>query len=175
MINLSILKEMRHSPIRNYVVPGVTSWLIGHPHKNGCTRMFTCDRDHFEPVIPHSHRFNMLSVVLKGEVMNLTWNIESSEDLYAKVTQKYWGNPGEYSFEGSDTNRWVPKSAHYAAWESYYIPHKQIHSIFFSKNSEVLVFEDPELSETSSILLPVVDDEIVNTFKIESWMFKKGD
>jgi hypothetical protein len=49
----------------------------------------------------------------------------------------------------------------------------QVHSIFFSRGAIVLFFEGSKESDTSIILEPFVNNEIVPTFKVEPWMFKK--
>ena len=46
-MDIDLLKKMRHSPVRNYAVPGLTSWLVGEPGPNGCVRNF------WRPVADH--------------------------------------------------------------------------------------------------------------------------
>ena len=56
--SIEALLRMKHSPVRNYAIPGLTSSLIGSPSPNGTVRIFECSREHQEPIIPHSHRFS---------------------------------------------------------------------------------------------------------------------
>lgn len=42
--NVEMLLAMRHSPRHNYVVPGLTSWLIGQPAPTGTVRLFESHR-----------------------------------------------------------------------------------------------------------------------------------
>jgi hypothetical protein len=50
----------------------------------------------------------------------------------------------------------------------------EIHSIFFGRDTSVLFFEGPNVSDTSIILEPVVDGETIPTFKVEPWAFKRA-
>jgi len=173
MNNINFLMKMKHSPIKNYAIPGLTSWLIGEPSKNGTVRLFECSRNHQENIIPHSHRFDFHCEVLRGSVNNKVWYKSSYGDKFASSVLKYQGEPGKYDKEFISADQWTFVVETYKAGESYGMQAEEVHSIEFSNDALVLFFESPTVSDTSIILEPWVDDELVPTFKIQEWMFKK--
>lgn len=173
------LMKMAHSPVRNYVIPGLMSWLIGQPGKMGCVRLFECTRQHEEPVTPHSHRFDFLCRVLRGRVRNVIWeradhrNMDGA-DLYQASKLIYGGEPGKYDrIEKFEQRRFTRVEREYEAGDTYKMAAEQIHSIFFDRGTVVQFFEGPTRRNDSLILEPVVDGEVIPTFKAEPWMFKR--
>lgn len=169
------LASMKHSPISNYAgIPGVTSWLIGTPGPHGLVRLMECSREHSEPVIPHSHRFDFHCQVLRGSVRQILWLPTPSGDEFQATTMRYQGAPGDYVEAGAEIGRWATKTMVYHEDDQYSMKANEIHSIFFGRDTSVLFFEGPPVSETSIILEPYVDGETVPTFKVEPWAFKRG-
>jgi hypothetical protein len=175
MKTAEFLKKMKHSPIGNYGgIPGLTSWLIGEPGKLGLVRLLECSRDHQEPIIPHSHRFDFHCVVLAGTVRNLTWIPTERGDQFQITKLRYRGAAGKYEREIGGMSRWAILTREYKAGDEYAMAANEVHSIFFARDTSVLFFEGPQVSDTSIILEPVVDGEALPTFKVEPWMFKCG-
>jgi len=184
-MDIDLLKKIRHSPVRNYAVPGLTSWLIGEPGPNGCVRMFESERAHVEPIIPHSHRFDFHCTVLAGQVTNRLWTarpladtgyaLADGEDLYLKVPQKFVGAPHKYELHMHEGKRVAARMATtiYSQGKTYQMKAAEMHSIYFGRGAIVLFFEGPQVSDTSDILLPIANGEVVNTFKTEPWMFQR--
>lgn len=174
---IAFIDSMKHSPAHNYVVPGLTSWLIGSPHPNhGCVRMFTMCRHHEEPIIPHSHRFDFRCLVLKGEVINNIWERErfgSNGDPYSVSEVTYEGVLGKHQKRFSYYGMFYKISSKYSAGDEYSMKANQFHSIFFEKGSMVLFFEGPNVNETSHVLEPVVNGETIPLFRTDEWMFRK--
>lgn len=175
--NVKVLMDMTHSPISNYIIPGVTSYLIGNPSPKGTIRLFVCDREHQEAVIPHSHRFDFQSYVLQGIVTNRVWTRTDEKDpdadYYAETELNYQGKPGEYKQRHFATSKWRCSDTPYREGQSYGMKADQVHSIFFSRNSKLLIFEGETKKHTSIILEPHVDGVRIPTFKVEDWMFKR--
>lgn len=171
-----LLKAMAHSPVRNYAIPGLTSWLIGQPSDLGRIRLFECERDHVEPITPHSHRFDFECLVLKGQVVNRVWSrsYDGTGDLYQATELRYGGQPGEYTGVSGETERWVYEDELFRKDSTYGMKAEQVHSIYFKKGTAVLFVEGPQVSTQSIILQPVVDGKVVLTFKVEDWMFRRG-
>lgn len=170
-----IVNEMKHSPSHNYVIPGLTSWLVGLPNPpHGCIRMFTMDRFHEEPIIPHSHRFDFRCLVLNGEVLNRTWYLSDilSGDPYNISRVTYEGTLGKHKKTSEGIKSFSHKDNVYKAGEEYGMLAEEFHSIYFSKGAEVLFFEGPSRLDTSEVLEPVVDNEVIPLFKTEKWMFR---
>ena len=169
------LQLMAHSPVQNYVLPGLTSKLIGNPSENGTVRLFECSRDHQEEITPHSHRFAFMCWVLEGEVRNRVW-LELSHgergDRFQLSTLTYGGDMGRYTMEEGKAGWWGYDDYHYQAGDCYSMLPHQIHSIHFARKTKVLFFEGPTISDTSVILEPVVDGKRIPTFKVEPWMFQ---
>ncbi len=171
----SVIWRSAHSPLKNYAIPGLTSYLIGNPGPAGTVRLFHSSRLHQEPITPHSHRFDFTCVVLKGEVTNRVWSSASSQtgDLFQTTRLNYKGEPGKY--EAEPLGQGYKSFADYVYHEghTYSMKAEEIHSIYFGKNTEVLFFEGPSIRDYTVILEPVAYGEVVPTFKVEPWMFKK--
>jgi hypothetical protein len=183
IIDPSFVDKLKHSPIRNYAIPGLTSWMIGASKDGGCIRLFECSRAHVEQIIPHSHRFDFKAQVLEGTVINRVWVKRKPEgerildfDLYQAKVLIYGGKPGEYSVMPGKRELWRFYDRLYKAGDAYGMKADEVHSIIFSKGAKVLFEEGPSISNQSIILEPVVDAEVIPTFKVEPWMFqRKGD
>jgi hypothetical protein len=171
---LEFLGAMKHSPVSNYGgVPGLTSWLIGAPGPRGLVRLMESSRDHQEPVIPHSHRFDFRCVVLAGRVRNIIWLASKQGDLYRTSTLQYGGAPGEYRKLPGESSNWATVTRTYDVGNEYAMRAEEVHSIFFARGTSVLFFEGPQTSDSSIILEPIVDGEVVPTFRVEPWAFKR--
>jgi hypothetical protein len=72
---------MRHSRLGNYIVPGLTSHLVGGA-EFGKVRVFSTERSARDFITPHSHRFDFTSLVLSGTVHN-TLYIKSAANAEA--------------------------------------------------------------------------------------------
>ncbi len=171
--DIASVMAMAHSPIRNYVAPGLTSSLIGLPSPKGTVRLFECERDQLEHITPHSHRYNFQAWVLAGMVRNVLWerSFSDSADLYRESEMEYGGVQGEYQCRAGGIFRYARSETVYAAGDCYSMRARDIHSIYFSRGAKVLVFEGENFKRTSTILEPVADGEVVPTFRTEPWMF----
>lgn len=96
MIDIGHIEKLMHSPVRNYIVPGLTSWLIGEPSSHGKVRVFTCERDHQEAIAPHSHRYDFQCMVLHGHVTNKIWSECTMGDEYCVTEMRYKDEIGSY-------------------------------------------------------------------------------
>lgn len=170
----SHLSTMIHSPIQNYVVPGLISWKIGEPAADGSSvRLLVSSRNHQENVVPHSHRFDSTCLVLKGRVRQQIWNEDPDGDAFMRSQLIYGNAPGVYSKQPLDRDTFKMTEHRYAAGESYYMEATQIHSVFFERDTAVLFFEGPQTKCESVILEPVVNDKVIPTFTVQPWMFKR--
>lgn len=166
--------KMMHSPIHNYVIPGLSSYLVGSPSEHGTMRAFHCTRQHQERIIPHSHRFDFMAWVLQGTVQNIIWDSsEDDGDEYQVNSLVYHGDVGKYEQIECGVNRFTHKVKTYAEGDCYSMKAEEVHSISFSKDSLVLFFEGPVIADRSIILQPYVDGKVIPTFKVEDWMFKR--
>ena len=170
------VKDLAHSPIHNYVIPGLTSRLVGGvgTKKTGCVRLFSNRRVQTEMITPHSHRFDFTCLVIKGWVDNSIWVRGLTGDPFESTGIYYGGEPGAYTQSIGGIDSWYPITTRFNEGETYSMTHDEVHSIQFSKGAEVLFFEGPEVYHTTMILQPVVDEVVLNTFRVEPWMFKKG-
>lgn len=180
MTELEIIKSMAHSPLHNYVIPGLTSWVVGQPiapdNKAGCVRLFTCERDHYEPITPHSHRFPFYCRVLSGSVRNILWTPTNrgGGNAYRQSRMVYQGTPGAYVKEIGEVSNWKTSECIYEEGDSYWMAAADVHSIFFSKDSAVLFYEGPPESDFNLVLEPVANGQVIETMKVEPWMFAKA-
>ncbi|MNY06763.1 hypothetical protein D3C86_1395340 [compost metagenome] len=173
-LDIAMLQRMRRSRIGNYVLPGLTSWIIGAPHDGGCVRMFSSEREQQECITPHSHRFEFQCLVLRGRVMNRVWNQVWGDrgDRFA-TSRLVYDSLGHYEKHFVDVRRFEFADHIFTEGMRYSMTANEIHSIYFGARTEVLFFEGPSVSNQSTILEPYVDDEIVPTFEVRPWMFKK--
>lgn len=174
-MDLSIVMKMAHSPVKNYAIPGLTSWLISETD-SGTIRMFHMERDHIECIVPHSHRFDFHCIVLEGEVENILYipcpDYEPG-DRYSRLVSTYCGEIGSYENSRKDIRSYNLSRTVYNVGDQYSMSYDEIHSIRFKKETKVLFFEGPMKAKSSVVLEPVVDGEIIHNFKVEPWMFKK--
>lgn len=169
------LCAMRNSALRNYIVPGLTSWMIMDDGEDGKIRMFMCSRDQQEFITPHSHRFNFSACVLRGTVENTLWvPVEEGGDQYVVTTTKYLDEPGKYEIGQQIVQRFIPDSIPYEEGDWYCMKHTDIHSIKFSRDAVVLFIEGREVSKCTNVLEPWVGDKRIPTMKVEPWMFQRG-
>lgn len=170
---MEVLKSMRNSTLRNYIVPGLDSHLIGG-NGSGLVRMFTSSRENAAEITPHSHRFDFACLVLRGEVINQVWTFDPSADKFVHQNLRYHGTPGEFEVVSTgDPMGMSKKSTRYAAGQWYTMKSHEIHSILFSRDAEVLFFEGPQVTDDSCVLLPWVGGEVCDTMDCNApWMYQ---
>ncbi len=175
--NVGALVAMAHSPVQNYVIPGLTSWLIGAPSPKGTMRLFTNERDHQESITPHSHRFDFQCWVLSGHVRNRLWRKthynDREGDKYQVTTLRYGGDMGKYTTEAGEVDGWRYSDEVYREGECYAMEADQVHSIFFSRGAKVLFFEGETVANHSVILQPFAGNEVIPVFEVKPWMFRR--
>lgn len=173
--DLSMLYKMAHSRIDNYIIPGLSSSLIGMPGPKGLVRLFECSRDHQENVTPHSHRFDFQCWVLAGSVTNRIWTRSThGGDWFRPSELRYGGAVGEYETVPQLSTRYDYHDMQFDAGDCYSMTAAQIHSIRFSRGAKVLFLEGETIRNMSIILEPEIDGEVIPTFKVEPWMFKRS-
>ncbi|BCG50256.1 hypothetical protein [Ralstonia phage RP13] len=178
MLDATLLSTMKHSPLYNYAgIPGLTSWLIGNSNQSdnrGRVRLMTCERNHHEVIIPHSHRFDFQCVVLAGKVINSIWSEDPSGDEFIETILTYCDTPGDYSKTVLSTpKKYKQGFMKYEAGQSYSMSSNQIHSIEFYRDTAVLFLEGPAQTIDTKIIEPFYRGVRVPTFKVEPWMFSR--
>lgn len=169
-----IMKDASN-PIRNYVVPGLTSWLITAPSSNGCDRVFEMTREQLIHVTPHSHRFDFTAQVIRGYVINQIWRPSNNfkDDAYQRTQLVYDGSPGRYHKGRIWKGMWDHTDNTYLPGQWYGMRYDQIHSIIFGKGTVVLFKEERTQTDKTDILEPIVDNQHIPLFQTPNWMFKK--
>lgn len=169
------LEIMAHKTLVNYAIPGLRSSLIGGP-AHGTVRLFHCERNHVEPIIPHSHRFDFACLVLEGKVRNRLWGPWGVEGKakYMKSALFYNGAPGDYELRDGIVDTYGYMDTIFGPGDIYMMTSDEIHSIYFSEGAKVLLFEGPSKAASTVILQPVLKNGmVVPTFKVEDWMFMR--
>lgn len=171
MNHIDLLQLMRTNTVRNYVIPGLDSSLL----ENGKVRLFESSREHAEPITPHSHRFDFFCIVIQGQVTNVTWEpCEAHEGDEFQCSQlTYQGEIGQHDVSEVSRGYWRPASVRYKQGEIYSMRHNEVHSIYFKRDTKVVFFEGPQLTDHSLIIEPVVNGELIPTFQTQPWMFQK--
>lgn len=175
--DVTALERMMHSPVRNYALPGLTSWLIGQPGPAGTMRVFTADREHQECITPHSHRFDFQCWVLKGSVRNRIWrktyDYDKDGDDFQVTKLVYRGDFGAFEKHEGSVHRWLYTDYTHEAGQCYRMKAAEVHSIYFSRGAMVMFFEGPTVSDSSVIIEPYTNHKAIPTFKVEPWMFER--
>lgn len=170
-----IINSMLHSPLKNYILPGLTSSLVGG-NGFGQVRLFHASRPNQELITPHSHRYNFTCCVLSGSAINTVYKPVSS-DLQggSEFALSYLHKTPEGFVRAAEVviDKYAMHQATYTTGEWYRMSSNEIHSIRFEEHSLVLFFEGPEVTDTSVILEPYVDGQHLKTFKVEDWMYQK--
>jgi hypothetical protein len=175
------LLDMGYDSLHNYIVPGLVSTLIGEDrHASAKIRIFRNTRTQDEFITPHSHRFDLACMVLQGSVENTIFmpvpypNVTS--DIYSDEYQVsrliYEGSPGKYDKADAVVQRFGRFVNTYKAGQWYFLKFDEIHSIKFSKDAIVLIFEGDSKTDTTTVLEPHVNSKTIRTFKVEDWMFQ---
>lgn len=160
------LEQRLSSPVYNYATQGLTSRLLA----GWQPRMFTTDGG-TDFTLPHSHRYDFLSIVLEGSVVNRIWtsgHFSNGRELY-ESTLEYRGKPGEYTAETDPYGPriWSHQAKRYERGQCYFMTSNEIHSIAFAPGSEVLILEGPTIRDRSVVLHPgpefVVDAGLFTT------------
>lgn len=168
------LFAMAHSPVRNYAIPGLTRWLIGERGGDkGTVRLFQCERQHQEPITPHSHRFSFQAWVLSGFVINRVWTKSSSEGDMFMMSRQRCDGMGKYTLEDLEVGRYRATDRTYGVGQCYSMQAEEIHSIFFSRDALVLFFEGSTEMDCSYVLQPYVNNEVIPTLETKPWMFQR--
>jgi len=178
IIDLDLIK---HSPIYNYIVPGLTSWMIkDFGPGRGCIRLFESSRCHSGVITPHSHRYDFQCRVLAGEVTNTVWIKSAWANKAAECMTKsalYFNELGHYDTENLGQQYWYPIEFNYKTGQNYSMQYNDVHSIVFGNGAKVLFFEGEQKADVSVILEPYCKRQhaTIPTLKTEDWMFLKGE
>lgn len=175
-----IFDKLKHSPIHNYVLPGLTSWMLKASSENsGSVRMFESSRETQEFITPHSHRYGLHCEVLEGWVKNTIWTpvahhgAARQADEWMLCSLKYGGEPGRYDLEHLRSVRFSGSTSTYSKGENYSMRNSEIHSIQFSRDAVVVITETSCMTDTTQILLPMAYGKVVPTFQVQPWMYNK--
>lgn len=167
-IDMMALGGLTHSPLKNYILAGLESHLIG-----ATTRVFINTRESMGVITPHSHRFDFQCLVLHGSVVNTIYNYNVEGDTYALSELTYLNDPGQYDTQRIGIDQFSPCATTYVEGDWYGMTHDQIHSISFSRDAAVLFIEGRQLTDKSIYIEPHVGGETIPAMKTESWMFSK--
>lgn len=167
-LNLDALEALQHSPMRNYILPGLDSHLVG-----ATTRVFRNTRHSIGMITPHSHRYDFQCLVLRGSVVNTLYRLNPAGDLYQVTDALYKGRPGQFKTSVNDLRRFSWQATPYGVGSWYGMTHDQIHSISFSDDAVVLFIEGEQVTDSSVYIEPHVGGEVVETMRNEPWMFRR--
>lgn len=179
-----VARIMKHDRLRNYIIPGLESYLIGGG-EFGKVRFFQMTRNAVDWITPHSHRFDFLSVVLRGKVHNTLFKkADPAHSMYREEADEWCvstigqvcGPDGILSYQHKRetvATLFRQHTRQYEPGEFYGMNYKEIHSVRFSEDAEVMIFEGPQRIDHSVMLEPWVNGQVVPTFKTEDWMFLK--
>lgn len=173
------IQNMRNNTIRNYIVPGLTSYLIGGPRR-GLVRLFHSERETREFITPHSHRFGFTCLVLSGDVLNTIFRPGYSyhEKWCLSTITQVCGKDGVNKYthtRDTEPTHWAAETTEYRTGDTYSMKHTDIHSIKFGLDTRVLFFEGPQVSVDSQMIEPWENGRLIPTFRTEPWMFERDD
>lgn len=168
-----LIKSLGFSPVHNYILPGLTSSLLGESPDGGRIRLFQASRYQTTSITPHSHRFDLHTIVLEGSVTNTLWrnDKEGSEFALSAIMRKDEAKFGEYETELQSINKYSPLDSYYRQGSEYFMSHSDIHSITFEPNTTLLLFESKPVADISYVLEPVVKGKVIQTLEKKDWMY----
>lgn len=185
-----VVDSMKNGVIRNYIVPGLDSFLLS---RNDCkVRLFEMTREQEMFITPHSHRFDFACCVLKGSVTHYVYEqAGDSESIYPEIPLPLNGfmihQINEYVASekvpgpGSNTGfkiiplgygHFTRKKTFYPSGSWYTLTIEKFHSIEFTMGAQVLFLEGAEQGSTSYFLEPVVNGKVISLFSIPEWMYQ---
>lgn len=167
-IDMEAIEGLSHSPLRNYILAGLESHLVG-----ATTRLFRNTRASTGIITPHSHRFDFQCLVLQGSVTNTLFIETGLGDEYQVTQTRYLGSPGKYETMKTRRAMYLPESRRYVEGDWYGMTCEEIHSISFSRDAVVLFIEGAQITDASVYIEPHVDGETIPTMKTEPWMFAR--
>lgn len=172
---LDAIQPMQNNRLRNYIAPGLTSFLVGGG-EFGSVRLFCAERTTLEFITPHSHRFDFTCLVLRGTVYNTIFRrgSDSCELWCLSTITQVCGKNGINHYDHvreKEPSHWYYSVDKWKDGDTYSMQRDQIHSIKFDRGSQVLFFEGPELQKHSQMLEPWEDGKVIPTFRTEDWMF----
>jgi hypothetical protein len=175
--NLSaIVETMLNNRLRNYIVPGLDSSLVGGG-EHGKVRMFEASRNTRDSITPHNHRFDFGCIVLAGEVQNTLYIPDSEGSAWCRSTiDQVCGADGVRDFvhtREDQPRRYSQSCAVYSAGQTYTMGSEEIHSIVFSRGAQVLFLEGPSKTTRSVMIEPWIDGRCIPTFEVKEWMFQQ--
>lgn len=173
---LQALGNMKSGRVANYALPGLDSFLLD----KGRVRLFEASRHIDEKITPHNHRYELTNLVLRGNVWNTTWmtwdkgDAPPNTDTYrlSRLTP-HSGGMGNYLQQPVGVVRARAVTAAHTEGSIYHINANEFHSIQFSRDAVVLVFEGPPQREWNEVLEPVVDGIVIPTMGVHPWMFRQ--
>ena len=173
---LDTVRSMAFSTLRHYIVPGLTSQLIGIGPR-GKVRLFESERNQRDFILPHSHRFAFTCLILQGAVTNIVYRRDPGNgELYAEgcLRMPEGGAPGDCVLTpGAHAVAYSEQRTRYTAGATYSMRPSEVHSVAFEAGAAVLFFEGPKESDTSIILEPWANGARVPTYGRTSWMFQE--
>ena len=169
---LALVHATKRSPLRNYCMPGLTSWLLTEPSEQGCLRLLEATRDIDEWITPHSHRFDLRCTVLEAEVTNIIFTPHSLGDDWCATKLVYKGTAGKYTQSPGGVLAYEVTPTTYGVGETYRLNAEVVHRITFRRGAIVLMEEGHKKYDHTTILEPFIDQARVPTFRVEPWMFK---
>lgn len=169
-----IIESMQSNGIKNYIAPGLNSFLIGDTV--GKVRMFhqTLPQEFY--ISPHNHRFDFCCYVLAGQVTNHYYKPTYRANFGHKyrVGTYHLGTPTHPWHLSDFKDEWFMRhDRKYITGEWYGMEANDFHSITFSLGARVLFFEGPMIRDVSQCLQPYSDDEVIPLFTVHDWMYKK--
>ena len=160
--------------LRNYIIPGLESRLIEDRGEQGRVREFHMTRTQLGDIAPHSHRFDFTAIVKKGTVRNILWTEEPAGQLFAVSHLDYQGTPGSYVKTFHRDAHYEPEQFTYRAGDTYRMASHEIHHIRFSEGAIVEVTEGPQVTRRTTVLEPIVANEVIPIMRVEPWMFRRA-
>jgi hypothetical protein len=184
-----VISSMRSSAVKNYIIPGLNSYLLDL----GKVRMFESTREYAGTLTPHSHRFDFACHMLSGEVCNRVYTAVSpfgdsgkklDGDTFTIRTMELSDKISSMNRAFGGYDRVIPdETANYTSVETVYrtgdwysMKANEIHSIAFNKDTKVIFFEGPEVTSYNKVLLPRINGETLETMDCDKpWMYIADD
>lgn len=155
------------SSVGNYIVTGLSSHLL----KGAKVRFFEASRSADTLIQPHSHRYCLFSLVIRGRVTHTLYRRTKNQDTaegedFAVRKIEFVGEDADGQYKVQDLNHaeveyatFYRHQVTYDVGHSYYLSSDDIHSVIFEPGTILLILEGSEIKDSSVILEPVTNYE----------------
>lgn len=174
----TMMLHSRPRALRNYILPGLTSYKLADLEGGGMLRVFEMERDQETEVVPHNHRYAFGCYVVHGSVEHTIYGVSGCDRSTATHAAMQYNHVGKCI--DSESARFVQATfttRSHGPGDYYALGPTTFHRVRFSRGTVVLFVEGPPDQQYSEVLVPYERGRICSSFVWGDWMMqpKEGE